>query len=93
MIHIKNEIKFHLKNGQELSLRGTLKEFVKANIYSELVQINSGCVVNLNYVVQVKDRKIYLKTGDFFGIKRGSERRIKNEYIVFKAGMKEDMCG
>ncbi len=84
----KNEIKFHLKNNHELSIRGTLKEFVKMNIYTELIKINSGCIVNLNYVVQVKNRQIYLTNGLIFGITRGNERCVKKKYIVFKAGIK-----
>lgn len=48
------------------------------------MQVNKGCIVNLKFVETVRNRRVWLSSGENFGIRRGREKEIKQRFFEYK---------
>lgn len=80
----KNYIIYHLSEGTQIKERKPLYKFAEENSCGLLLQVNKGCIVNLKFVETVRNRRVWLSSGENFGIRRGWEKEIKQRFFAYK---------
>ncbi len=85
----QNYIVYHLINSHQMKQRKTLKHFMEQNRCKSLLKINAGCVVNMKYIQEIKNRRIFLSSGETFGIGRNIEKEIKKKYVIYRLESEE----
>ncbi|MCM1466506.1 MAG: LytTR family transcriptional regulator DNA-binding domain-containing protein [Alistipes sp.] len=87
----QNYIVYHLTNNSRITQRKTIKSFMEQNPCESLLKVNAGCIVNMRYVLKIKNRRIYLTSGEDFGIGRSIEKEIKRKFVRYKLETEEVM--
>lgn len=80
----KNYIIYHLSDRTQIKERKPLYKFAEENPCRLLMQVNKGCIVNLKFVETVRNRRVWLSSGENFGIRRGWEKDIKQRHFAYK---------
>lgn len=66
-------------DNKELKVRMTLKEFIeKTKAYAELIQINRGIIINIDYLDKIDNSNCHLTSGTVFPIKVREKKNIEN---------------
>ena len=78
----KNYIIIHCV-GNDYRYRANISEFLSAVPLHSFLKINSGCVINMQYIKSIKNDVILLSNDSRFNISRSLRTKAKNAYIKF----------
>lgn len=84
---VRHDLVFHLADGDEVRLRGTIKQV--ADHISEggpLLRISSGCIVNMDYVRLIKGSEVEMEGGDVLPLSRGRRREALETFASYMGG-------
>ena len=86
---IRHDLVFHLVSAAEpLKIRGTIKQVIdQAQTGGPLLQISSGCVVNMDYVRLIKGTEVRLSNGSTLSLSRGRRREAIETFTSYLGGV------
>lgn len=69
-----------LSDNSQLRVRMTLNKFIEeTKKYEELIQINRGIIINIDYLDKIDNSNCHLTSGDIFPIKVREKKNIENQ--------------
>lgn len=82
-IEVKNhKIKVHTIN-ETLEYRENLYNIEKDFFMMDFVKVNSGCIVNLEWIIRIKDNELILKNNENLIISRSNKKNVKNAFYNY----------
>lgn len=78
----KHRIQLHLEK-EILEYRGNLADIEKQFIERGFVKINSGCIVNLEYIFRIQSNELILKNGEMLVISRSNKKNVKDIFFGY----------
>ena len=49
----------------------------------DFVKVNSGCIVNLEWIIRIKDNELILKNNENLIISRSNKKNVKNAFYNY----------
>lgn len=85
---VRHDLVFHLATGGEpLRLRGTIRQIADKIVEGgPLVQISSGCIVNMDYVVLVKGAEVQMESGESLPLSRARKKDVVDAFASYMGG-------
>lgn len=82
---VRHDLVFHLATQEEpVRLRGTIKQVVdRISPDGPLLQVSSGCVVNMDYVRLVKGSEVHMEGGDVLPLSRARRRDVIDAFAAY----------
>lgn len=84
---VKHDLVFHLADGDQIRLRGTIKQ-VADHLREDgpLLRISSGCIVNMDYVRLIKGSEVEVTGGDVLPLSRARRREALETFASYMGG-------
>lgn len=84
---VKHDLVFHLADGDQIRLRGTIKQ-VADHLREDgpLLRISSGCIVNMDYVRLIKGSEVEVAGGDVLPLSRARRREALETFASYMGG-------
>jgi DNA-binding LytR/AlgR family response regulator len=79
LLMLSRKLCIYQKDGRVLEVRNTMKAMLAELNDKKLIQINSGCAVNVDYVVSYTADTVVMKNGEKLPISRGRAKEVKLE--------------
>ena len=85
---VRHDLVFHLSDGSDpVRLRGTIKQVAdKAAESGRLLQISSGCLVNMDYVRLIKGSDVQMAGGETLPLSRGRRKEAIEAFAAYMGG-------
>ncbi len=84
---VRHDLVFHLADGDEVRLRGTIKQVAdRIEEGGPLLRISSGCIVNMDYVRLIKGSEVEMEGGDVLPLSRGRRREALETFASYMGG-------
>lgn len=85
---VRHDLLFHLTSGEDpVRLRGTIKQVADSvSEDSPLLQISSGCIVNMNYVRLIKGSEVHMADGAVLPLSRARKREALEAFSAYLGG-------
>ena len=85
---LRHDLAFHLTTDDEpLMLRGTIRQIMEAaEKDGPLLQISSGCVVNMDYVRLMQGSRVSMANGDLLPLSRSRRREAIERFSAYLGG-------
>lgn len=78
----KHKVQLHLPDDR-IEFRGRLSDTAKELSFYDFVQINSGCVVNLEWISRIRGSELILRNGEVLAVSRGSRKQLKEAFYNY----------
>lgn len=78
----KHKIRLHLEK-EILEYRGNLSDIENEFTKMGFVKINSGCMVNTEYIYRIHKNELILKNGTLLVISRSNQKKVKNIFYTY----------
>ena len=78
----KHKVRLHLPD-DTVEFRGRLSDTAEKLKNYDFVQINSGCVVNLEWVSRIRGSDLSLRNGEVLAVSRGSRKQVKEAFYNY----------
>lgn len=79
----KKYVVFHMRDGREVRVRGTLEEVEHELADRDFVRIDKGCIINLNHLGFWEGNECRMRDGTVLGISRARCRELKDRVMEF----------
>lgn len=85
---VRHDLVFHLATDEEpLKVRGTIKQVIdQADPEGPLLQISSGCVVNMDFVRLIKGAEVRMANGSVLPLSRARRREALETFTRYLGG-------
>lgn len=78
----RRKIAIHLQNGGKLLVNKTISQIQEEISNEKFIMIHRSCIVNANYISNMKDSIIYLKNGEQLLASRRKFKDIKQQVLI-----------
>ncbi len=80
----RHDLVFHLGGAEPLKLRGTIREVLeRAGGEGPLVQISSGCLVNMDFIRLIKGSDIQMADGTLLALSRSRKKEVLDTFSSY----------
>lgn len=81
----KHKIQIHTEE-KVLEYRGNLSDIEESLLKMDFVKINSGCIVNLEWIFKIQDNELILKNDELLVISRSNKKNVKDAFFRYLEG-------
>ena len=78
----KHKVRLHLQD-DAVEFRGRLSDTAGELEQHGFVRINSGCVVNLEWISRIQNSDLFLKNGEILAVSRGCKKQVKEIFYNY----------
>lgn len=78
----KHKLQFH-QIDKSIETRGNLSDVESRFLEKNFVKINSGCIVNLNFIYKIQDNQVILNTKEVLVISRSRKASVKEAFFSY----------
>lgn len=79
----KHKLQFHISGGNIIKKRGTIGEIKDIFEICDFIKINSGCLVNSQYIHHIKNNIILLKNNESLVISRSNKKKVREAFYKY----------